>query len=122
RGLPDLLIPATNYPDPWLGGEWHPSNIANIEMIASRALLQMAAKFRPRYLRNFYELGRTNLAPKSGEPQAFVVTAGQPNAEAVARLVEVLMWQGVDVYKLARELHVKTDAKQDEFRELTLGI
>ena len=61
RGLPDLLTPATNYPDPWRGGEWHPRDIARIEMIASRSLLEMAAKFRPRYLKNFYELGRSNL-------------------------------------------------------------
>ena len=45
-------------PDAWQGGLWRPADIAEIEMIASRALLQMAAKFRPRYLRNFYELGK----------------------------------------------------------------
>src|SRR5262249_14856922 len=64
RGLSDLLSPATNYPDPWMGGEWHPRDIANIEMIAAHALLDMSAKFRPRYLRNFYNLGRGNLSPQ----------------------------------------------------------
>ena len=41
-----------------------------IEMTSSRALLQMAAKFRPRYLRNFYEFGKANLQPAAGDPQA----------------------------------------------------
>lgn len=120
RGLSDLLTPATNYPDPWLGGEWHPRDIANIEIIASRSLLEMAAKFRPRYLRNFYDLGRENLTPKAGEPQAFIITSGQPNAEAVARLLEVLMWQGVEVYEMRKELHVKMAPEQADFHEVPL--
>jgi hypothetical protein len=120
RGLPDLLMPATNYPDPWRGGEWHPSDIANIEMIASRSLLEMAAKFRPRYLKNFYELGRSNLAAPTDAPQAFIITAGQPNAEAVSRLLEILMWQGVEVFEMTRELHVKIEQAQKDFGEVPL--
>lgn len=64
RGLSNLLEPATNYPDPWRGGLWRPADIANIEMIASRSLLQMAAKFKSRYLRQFYEYGKANLDAK----------------------------------------------------------
>lgn len=120
RGLPSLVDTATNYPDPWLGGTWGPRDIANIEMIASRALLQMAAKFRPRYLRNFYELGRANTMPDPSEPQAFVITAGQPNGEAAARLIEILMWQGIEVYEMTRELHVKMQPTQTDFHELPL--
>ena len=44
-------------------------------------------------------------------PQAFVVTAGQPNAETVARFLEILMWQGIEVYEMTNELWVK--AQQD---------
>jgi hypothetical protein len=121
RGLSDLLSPATNYPDPWMGGEWHPRDIANIETIAAHALLDMASKFRMRYLRNFYDLGRDNLSPQKDEPQAYVVPSGQPNAEAVSRMLEILMWQGVEVHQLTKELHVKMDPKQADFREMPLG-
>jgi Zinc carboxypeptidase len=121
RGLSDLLTPATNYPDPWTGGEWHPRDITNIEMIASRALLELAAKFRPRYLQNFYNLGRQNLSPKPSEPVAYIVTAGQPNAEAVSRMLEILMWQGIEIHRLTNELLVKTDSKQTDFHEMPLG-
>jgi hypothetical protein len=120
RGLPDLLTPATNYPDPWLGGEWHPRDIANIESIASRSLLQMAAKFRQRYLRNFYELGSENLKPESGDPLAYIITAGQPNAAAVSRMLEILMWQGVEVYEMPKELYVKMTPDQPDFHEMPL--
>lgn len=121
RGLANLLDTATNYPDPWKGGLWRPSNINEIEMTSSRALLQMAAKFRARYLRNFYEFGKANLKPEPDEPQAFIVTAGQPNAETVSRLLEILMGQGMEVYQMIKELNVKMDPKQADFHEMPLG-
>ena len=120
RGLPNLLETATNYPETWEGGLWRPADIANIEMIASRSLLQMAAKFRPRYLRNFYDHGKANLIKKADEPLAFVVAAGQPNAEAVARFIEILTEQGVEVHEMTRELWVKMMPKAD-FHEMPLG-
>jgi len=120
RGLPNLLQTATNYPDTWEGGLWRPADIANIEMTASRSLLQMAAKFRPRYLRNFYDYGKANLVKKADEPLAFIVAAGQPNAEAVARFIEILTEQGVEVHEMTRELWVKMTPKAD-FHETPLG-
>src|ERR1043165_686830 len=65
----------------------------------------MAAKFRVEYLRNFYELGRKNIESKEG-PQAYLIPAGQGRDEAVAKLVGTLVDQGVEVYRLDRELHV----------------
>ncbi|MGI8467829.1 MAG: M14 family zinc carboxypeptidase [Pyrinomonadaceae bacterium] len=122
RGLSNLLETATNYPDPWRGGAWHPRDIARIETIASRGLLEMGAKFRERYLRNFYDLGKANLTRKEDEPQAFVVTAGQPNAETVSRFLEILMWQGIEVYQMTREGYFAMDAeKRGDFHEMPLG-
>ncbi|MEO6587690.1 MAG: M14 metallopeptidase family protein, partial [Pyrinomonadaceae bacterium] len=122
RGLPSLLETATNYPDVWEGGEWHPRDIARIEMISSRALLEMAAKFRERYLKNFYELGKENLEIKKDEPQAFIVTAGQPNAETVARFLEILMWQGIEVFQMREEGYFAMEKQKPEyFHEMPLG-
>ena len=121
RGLPSPLVTATNYPDAWPGGLWHPSDIANIEMTASRSLLEMAAKFRSRYLRNFYDLGKTNLTADTDDPQAFIVTAGQPNAENISRLLEILMWQGIEVHQMTHELYVKMTPDQPDFHEVPLG-
>lgn len=118
RGLANLFETATNYPDLWTGGVWRPADIANIETIASRGLLELAAKFRPRYLRNFYELGRANLTPRADEPHAFVVTAGQPNGETVSRFLEILLWQGVEVHRMTNEGYFATDPKKrDDFGE-----
>ena len=61
----------------------------NMEMIASRSILSMAAKFRADYLRNFYELGRKNIeSPLSqSEPIAYLIPAGQARDEAVAKMI-----------------------------------
>ncbi len=121
RGLPSLLNTATNYPDVWEGGEWHPRDINRIEMIASRALLDMAAKFRAEYLQNFYDLTRANLTAKPDEPQAFVVYAGQPNAETVSRFLEILMRQGMEIRQMTRELEATNQQNQTDFHEIPLG-
>ena len=122
RGLPNLLETATNYPDPWRGGLWRPADIANIEMIASVGLLEMGAKFRERYLQNFYNLGKANLIRESDEPQAFVISAGQPRTETVARFLEMLMWQGIEVYEMKEELYLAHDqSKPNDFHEMPLG-
>lgn len=121
RGLPNLLEIATNYPDTWEGGVWRPADIAQIEMTASRSLLQMGAKFRERYLLNFYNRGRDNLVQKADEPLAFIVPAGQPNAETVSRFLEILMAQGMEVYQMKKELYLKMEPKQVDFHEMPLG-
>jgi len=95
---------STNFPDPWAAGQWRPHDIMAMEMISARSILEMAAKFRVEYLRNFYELGRANIESKEG-PQAYLIPAGQGRDEAVAKLVGSLVDQGVEVYRLDRELH-----------------
>ncbi|HEV2836514.1 MAG TPA: M14 family metallopeptidase [Pyrinomonadaceae bacterium] len=108
RGMRNATEATTNFPDPWPPGTWRPRDIMDMEMIASRALLSMAAKFRPSYLRNFYELGKKAIEQpaKPNQPIAYLVPAGQARDEAVAKLIATLIDQGVEVYRLDRELHV----------------
>ncbi|HEV2914954.1 MAG TPA: M14 family metallopeptidase [Pyrinomonadaceae bacterium] len=107
RGMPSALQSATNFPDPWPGGVWRPRDIMAMELMASRSILSMAAKYRAAYLRNFYELGRANLAVKGEGPLAYLIPAGRSRDEAVAGMIGALTAQGVEVYRLERELHVE---------------
>lgn len=118
RGLSSLTDTATNFPDAWPGGEWRPKDIADIEMIASRSVLSLAAKYRGRYLKNFHDYGKLNLEEKSGEPLAFIIGAGHPNQETVARLIEILLAQGVEVYRMTSELHLKMTPDAADFHEM----
>ncbi|MGQ0543448.1 MAG: M14 family metallopeptidase, partial [Blastocatellia bacterium] len=120
RGFNSPLEKSTSHPSVWGGGDWRPRDIAEIEMTASRALLSLAAKYRPRYLRNFYELGKANTSPIIDDPRAFVIIAGQPNAESVSRMIEILTWQGIEVHEMTRELWVKHSPTED-FHEIPLG-
>lgn len=105
RGLESPLQTATNHPHAWTGGVWTPGDIARIEMIASRSVLKMGAKFRQEYLENFYNLNRQNLQPNEKQPVAYVIDAAQANEENVSRLIEILLAQGVEVHELTSELH-----------------
>jgi hypothetical protein len=108
RGMRSATESSTNFPDPWPAGEWRPRDIMSMEMISARSILELAAKFRGEYLRNFYELGRTNIEGDAGrsDPQAYLIPAGQGRDEAVAKLIGSLIDQGVEVFRLDRELHV----------------
>lgn len=120
RGLNSPTETNTAHPDAWEGGVWRPRDIAEIEMTASRALLTLSAKYRERYLRNFHNLGQKNIQLDGEVPKAFVVMAGQPNAESVARFLEILRYQGIEVYRMSSELWVK-HSKTEDFHEIPLN-
>ncbi|MGH9883681.1 MAG: M14 family metallopeptidase, partial [Pyrinomonadaceae bacterium] len=106
RGMRNALEPATNFPDPWPGGEWRPRQIAKLEMIAARSILSLAAKYRRDILQNFYELNLKSLAlSPADQPLAYLIPAGQGRDEAVAKLVGTLIDQGIEVFRLDQELH-----------------
>src|SRR6266567_5459172 len=106
RGMRSAMDVTTNFPDPWPGGAWHPRDIMQMELIACHSMLSLASNYRADYLRNFYELGKANLASTpSSEPLAYLIPAGQGRDENVAKMVGALVEQGVEVYRLDRELH-----------------
>lgn len=108
RGMRSATEATTNFPDPWLGGSWHPRDIMDMELIAARGILSLAAKYRSNYLRNFYELGRKNSEQPAqpNQPIAYLLPAGLSRDEALAKLVGTLVQQGVEVFRLDSELHV----------------
>jgi hypothetical protein len=108
RGMRSALEVTTNFPDPWPGGDWHPRDIAGMELIAARSVLSMAAKYRSQYLQNFYDLGRKSIEQPTQpeQPLAYLVPAGQGRDEEVANLIAILVDQGIEVFRLDSELHL----------------
>ena len=92
-------------------------------MIASRSLLQMSAKFRANYLRNFAELNRASAQTGANpeQPLAYVIFAGQGREETVSRFLEILMSQGIEVYKMNRELKTSIAGSNAIHTEVPLG-
>jgi len=106
RGMASAMEATTNFPNPWPGGAWHPRDIMQMELIACHSILSLASNYRADYLRNFYELGKANLASSSSaEPIAYLIPAGQGRDENVAKMIGTLVEQGVEVYRLDHELH-----------------
>lgn len=106
RGMSSAMEATTNFPEPWGGGAWHPRDIMQMELIACHAALSLASNYRAEYLRNFYELGKANIASTaSSEPMAYLIPAGQGRDENVAKMIGALVEQGVEVYRLDKELH-----------------
>ncbi len=100
RGLPNPLERATNFPDPWPGGVWRPMDILRMELVAARALLQVAARYRGEFLRDFYQLGKRAIERgQTEEPFAYIIPAEQWDPPTAAHLVNVLMAQGVEVHR-----------------------
>jgi hypothetical protein len=108
RGMRSAAEVTTNFPDPWPAGTWRPRNIMDMELVASRGILSLAAKYRASYLRNFYELGRKNVEQPipANAPVAYLIPAGLSRDEPVAKLVSSLIDQGVEVFRLDSELHM----------------
>jgi Zinc carboxypeptidase len=112
RGMGSALDVTTNFPNPWAGGAWRPADIMGMEMIACHSLLSLASNYRADYLRNFYELGKAGLAqPSSADPIAYLIPAGQGRDENLAKMIGTLVEQGVEVYRLDKELHGMTGAQ-----------
>jgi hypothetical protein len=107
RGMRSAMEVATNFPNPWPGGAWHPRDIMQMELIASHGVLSLASNYRADYLRNFYELGKANLSSRSeGDLIGYLIPAGQGRDENVAKMIGALVEQGVEVYRLDKELHL----------------
>jgi hypothetical protein len=109
RGMRSAMEATTNFPEPWPGGAWHPRDIMQMELIASHAALSLASNYRADYLRNFYGLGKVGLSPiETGQPIAYLIPAGQGRDENAAKMIGALVEQGVEVYRLDKELHAVT--------------
>jgi hypothetical protein len=97
RGLPKYER-RVNFPNPWPGGTWRLRDIIDYELIAAEALVKLASEQREDYVRGFVQMGRRAIETGATKaPYAFVIPAGQGDAGAVERLVDVLRVGRVEV-------------------------
>ncbi len=85
-----------NHPLPWEGGEWRLRDIIEYEMIAVRACLLHAARWRRMWLWNSYDQARRWLERRE-PPFAYVFPCDQRDPGALLELVEVLRRGMVEV-------------------------
>ncbi|HKF58079.1 MAG TPA: M14 family metallopeptidase [Blastocatellia bacterium] len=107
RGLQNPLVTATNYPLAWEGGNWRPSDILRMELVTTRTALEEASVYRQSFISNFVEAGsRAIEAGKNEGPFAYVIPESQHDGSAAARMIKILIDQGVEVHRAKSEFRV----------------
>ena len=86
----------TNFPVPYDSGVWRIGDIVEYGEIATFAALENMAKYRTRWLENFYRVHR-DWVNRDEAPYAFVVPAEQRDPFATYELLEVLEFGEVEI-------------------------
>ncbi len=96
RGV-DPREPSWRFPDPWPGGVWRLADIVDYMESGALALLQQAALYRERWLRNFYLVGLRAIGGREGWPRAYIIPAEGQNPDGLADLLRILVTGDVEV-------------------------
>ncbi len=100
----DARQPSWNFPEPWPGGTWRLRDIVEYQMSAFFSLLHTAARHRDHFLWNFYRIGKRAVERKD-PPYAFVLPPEQRDKAAMAKLIDVLRFGLVEVWRARSAFH-----------------
>ena len=111
----DTKTRSWNFPVVWPGGEWKLANIVDYMQAGAFALMRNAARYRERWIRDFYRIGRDAVRErKPGEPFAFLIPpvkdASFWRIDGRRRLLAILARGEVDMIDAASSF--EADGKQ----------
>ena len=91
------------YPNPWKGGTLHLRDAVEYMLTGSLAVLEVAAKYRERFLYGIYQVGARQIAKGQTEaPVAYVVPTPSTMRPASLAFIGTLMKGGIEVHRAAR--------------------
>jgi len=94
-----------NFPHPWKGGWWRLRDIIDYELVASYSFLETSAKYWEDILRAFYNMNLDAIKKgKQESPYAFILPTDQHDPITEAKLVEILLAHGVEIYQTEQEM------------------
>ena len=94
-----------NFPNPWKGGSWRLRDIIDYELVASYSFLETSAKFREAILGGFYNMNLDAIKKGNEEPPfAYVIPPRQHDVITAAKLVDILLKHGIEVYVSQQDL------------------
>lgn len=101
RGLqPRTDSTSISYPDPWFGTESHFRDAFDYMIEATIATLDLASRYRERFLLGIYGMGRDAIERgERGGPFAYVVPPDQWDPGEAVNLVNVFRYSGVEVHR-----------------------
>ncbi len=106
KGLPEYKA-QVNFPDPWPGGWWRLKDIIEYEHIAVNALIEVAAKNRDSFLKNYIELGLSEVEKGQKEaPYGYLVPQEQWDTPTMMTFLQKMAENGVRISQLGEETRV----------------
>ncbi len=98
------LTMGTFYPSPWQGGWWRFRDAVDYDLTASKAVLDVAARYRYEFLLYKYKMGRDVIDKFQKEPPyGWIVPAGQRDPNTTALMINRLLGYGVEIYRANRD-------------------
>jgi hypothetical protein len=95
----DLTMSAF-YPSPWKGGWWRLKDAVDYCVTASKAVLDVASKYRRELLYDKFKMGQDVIDRfKKEPPYAWIIPEKQRDPRAAALLLNRMILLGIDVYK-----------------------
>lgn len=95
----DAATASWNYPLPWEGGEWGLGDIVGYMESGALALLVNAARNRPYWVENFYQINRRAVEGWESWPEAWVIPAEQANEVGLSHVLRILTMADVEVHR-----------------------
>jgi zinc carboxypeptidase len=108
----DPKVRSWNFPVVWPGGEWKLSNIVDYMQSGAFALMRNAARYRERWLRDFYRVGKEAVSErKPGDAFAFLLLPPKNyrniwDRHGLWRLETILERGGVEIIRAGEEFIV----------------
>lgn len=91
------------YPSPWKGGWWRLKDAVDYCLTASKAVLEVAAKYRQELLFNKFKMGQDIIERfKKEPPYAWIIPEKQTDAQASSLLLNRMILLGIDVYRSSK--------------------
>ncbi len=93
--------PQMTMPRLWPGGWWHFREVVEQQIIATKAVLEIGARYRETLLRNMILKAQGNIERGSTEPPyAYIIPANQHDFLTAVKLVKVFQLNGIEVHRL----------------------
>ena len=94
------LVKGVFYPNPWPGGWWRLSDAVAYNLTASKAILEVAAKYRVEFLYNKWKIGRDVIDRfKKEPPYGWIISADQTDQYTTALMLDRCILNGIEIYR-----------------------
>jgi hypothetical protein len=108
RNLP-VYEAQTTFPNPWPGGWWRLRDIMDRQKVSAWATLDLAARNRETVLWNAYlKAKRQTERGAAGKPAAYVISTLQHDPLTMAKMVNKLLGQGIEVQRAGKGFTTST--------------